>query len=127
MRVVRRRRPGRGPGPAPGGRLSLIDVAAVEAAVTPRTKVILIGSPANPTGAGATAGGAARARRAGRSARLHPLSDEIYDRLTYQGTHTCLGAVPAPASGRWCSAGSPGAVAMTGWRVGWLAALPPDR
>lgn len=102
-----------------------VDPAVVEAAITPRTKAILIGSPANPTGAvqprAALEGLVALAQRHD----LYLISDEIYDRLTYTGVHTCLSGL----SGAWertvLLGGFSKAYAMTGWRVGWICAPQP--
>ncbi|MET0190833.1 MAG: aminotransferase class I/II-fold pyridoxal phosphate-dependent enzyme [Pseudonocardia sediminis] len=99
-----------------------IDVAAIEAAVTPRTKALLIGSPANPTGAGQPVEVLRDLVRLAERHDLYLVSDEIYDRLTYTGSHTCLGAVPGARERTVVLGGFSKAQAMTGWRVGWLAA-----
>ncbi len=102
-----------------------VDVGAVESAVTDRTKAILIGSPANPTG---TVQPPEVLRALVALAERHDLylvSDEIYDRLTYDGTHHCLGAVPGARERTVVLGGFSKAQAMTGWRVGWFAAPGP--
>ena len=99
-----------------------IDIAAVEAAVTPRTKAILIGSPANPTGAVQPPAVLRELVRVAERHDLYLISDEIYGRLTYEGAHTCLGAVPGARERTVVLGGFSKAEAMTGWRVGWLAA-----
>jgi aminotransferase len=103
-----------------------LDPAAVEAAVTPRTKALFLGYPCNPTGAvlppdvqGELAAIAAR----------HDLlvySDEIYDRLGY-GTyrHRAFSSLPGMRERTVLMGGFSKAYAMTGWRVGWLAAPAP--
>jgi aminotransferase len=95
---------------------------AIEAAVTERTKAVLIGSPANPTGAVQSredlAGLAALAERHD----LYLVSDEIYDRLTYTGAHTCLPSLPGARERTVLLGGFSKAHAMTGWRVGYLCA-----
>ncbi|MDN5917057.1 MAG: aminotransferase class I/II-fold pyridoxal phosphate-dependent enzyme [Pseudonocardia sp.] len=102
-----------------------IDVAAIEAAITPRTKAILIGSPANPTGAVQPVEVLRELVRLAQRHDLYLVSDEIYDRLTYTGTHTCLGAVPGARERTVVLGGFSKAQAMTGWRVGWMAAPRP--
>ncbi|MBO4241258.1 aminotransferase class I/II-fold pyridoxal phosphate-dependent enzyme [Pseudonocardia alni] len=102
-----------------------IDITAVEAAVTPRTKAILIGSPANPTGAVQPPEVLRELVALAERHDLYLLSDEIYDRLTYTGAHTCLGAVPGARERTVVLGGFSKAQAMTGWRVGWLAAPEP--
>jgi aminotransferase len=96
--------------------------AVVEAAVTPRTKAILIGSPANPTGAVQPRSALEGLVRLAEKHDLYLLSDEIYDRLTYDGVHTSLGAVPGARERTVVLGGFSKAQAMTGWRVGWICA-----
>ena len=96
--------------------------AAIEAAVTPRTKAILIGYPNNPTGAVMTR---ARLLEVAEVARRHDLlviSDEIYDRLVYGIEHTCFAALPEMRERTVLLGGFSKAYAMTGWRLGYLAA-----
>ncbi|MEK6440209.1 aminotransferase class I/II-fold pyridoxal phosphate-dependent enzyme [Pseudonocardia sp. T1-2H] len=102
-----------------------IDAAAVEAAITPRTKAILIGSPANPTGAVQPVAALQALVRLAEKHDLYLISDEIYDRLTYDGVHTCLGAVPGARERTVVLGGFSKAQAMTGWRVGWICAPAP--
>ena len=100
-----------------------LDPAAVEAAITPRTKALFLGYPCNPTGAvlpddvqDALADIAVR----------HDLlvySDEIYDRLAY-GTyrHRAMSALAGMRDRTILMGGFSKAYAMTGWRVGYVAA-----
>ncbi|MCE0767942.1 aminotransferase class I/II-fold pyridoxal phosphate-dependent enzyme [Pseudonocardia kujensis] len=99
-----------------------IDPATVEAAITPRTKAILIGSPANPTGAVQPRAALEGLVRLAEKHDLYLISDEIYDRLTYDDTHVCLGAVPGARERTVVLGGFSKAQAMTGWRVGWICA-----
>ena len=99
-----------------------VDPAVVEAAITPRTKAILIGSPANPTGAVQPRAALEALVRLAEKHDLYLVSDEIYDRLTYDGTHTCLGAIPGARERTVVLGGFSKAQAMTGWRVGWICA-----
>jgi aminotransferase len=102
-----------------------VQAAAVEAAVTPRTKAILIGYPNNPTGAVMSRDDLAGIARIAEEHDLLVLSDEIYDRLTYVGEHTCFAGLPGMRERTILLGGFSKAYAMTGWRVGYLAA-PPD-
>ena len=102
-----------------------IDVDAVESAITDRTKAVLIGSPANPTGAVQPPEVLRALVALAERHDLYLVSDEIYDRLTYNGTHHCLGAVPGARERTVVLGGFSKAQAMTGWRVGWLAAPAP--
>lgn len=98
---------------------------AVEAAVTPRTKAILIGSPANPTGAVQSREDLAALADLAVRHDLYLISDEIYERLTYDEPHTCLPALPGARDRTVLLGGFSKAHAMTGWRVGFLCAPGP--
>lgn len=103
----------------------MVDPKAIEAAITPRTKAILIGYPNNPTGAVIDK---ARMQAIVDIARAHELvllSDEIYDRLVYGVEHVCAAACEGARDLTVLMGGFSKAYAMTGWRLGWLAA-PAD-
>ncbi len=98
---------------------------AIAAAITPRTQAILIGYPNNPTGAVMPR---ERLLEIAALAERHDLlvfSDEIYDRLVYGVTHTCFASLPGMRNRTLLLGGFSKAYAMTGWRLGWLAA-PAD-
>ncbi len=97
----------------------------IEAAVTERTKAILIGSPANPTGAVQTRADLTALVELAERHDLYLISDEIYARLTYTGAHTCLSALPGARERTVLLGGFSKAHAMTGWRVGYLCAPRP--
>jgi aminotransferase len=102
-----------------------VDADVVAAAITPRTKAILIGSPANPTGAVQPRAALEAMVRLAEQHDLYLISDEIYDRLTYAGGHTCLGTLPGARERTVLLGGFSKAHAMTGWRVGWICAPAP--
>ena len=89
----------------------------VAAAITPRTKAILISYPSNPTGATATRGMMESIVKLAREHDLYIISDEIYDRLTYDGVHTCLPTIPGAYERTILLNGFSKAYAMTGWRI----------
>ena len=103
-----------------------LDPAAVEAAVTDRTKGLFLGYPCNPTGA--VLPDSVQDELAAIAVRhdLLVYSDEIYDRLAY-GTyrHRAMSALPGMRERTILMGGFSKAYAMTGWRVGWLAAAAP--
>jgi aminotransferase len=99
-----------------------VDADVVAAAITPRTKAILIGSPANPTGAVQPRAALEALVALAEKHDLYLISDEIYDRLTYTGSHTCLGTLPGARERTVLLGGFSKAHAMTGWRVGWICA-----
>ena len=102
-----------------------VTAAAIEAAITPRSRALLIGYPNNPTGAVMPR---ERLLEIAALADRHDLlvfSDEIYDRLVYGVEHTCFAALPGMRERTVLLGGFSKAYAMTGWRLGWLAA-PAD-
>jgi aminotransferase len=96
--------------------------AALEAAITPRTKAILIGYPNNPTGAVLSRERMLEVAAVAERHDLLVISDEIYDRLVYGVEHTCFAALPGMQERTILLGGFSKAYAMTGWRLGWLAA-----
>jgi aminotransferase len=97
-----------------------VTAAEVEAAITPRTKALLIGYPNNPTGAVMTR---ERLAELGAVAEKHDLlviSDEIYDRLVYGGfQHTHFATLPNMRPRTVVLGGFSKSHAMTGWRLGY--------
>jgi len=97
----------------------------LEAAVTLRTKALLIGYPNNPTGAAMTRQRLAGIAEVAKKHDLLVISDEIYARLVYGVEHTCFPALPDMWKRTILLQGLSKSHAMTGWRVGFAAA-PPD-
>lgn len=97
-----------------------VDPAAVEAAITPRTKALLIGFPSNPTGAVMEMDGMLELARIAEKHDLIVISDEIYDRLIYSDhEHIMFAALPGMADRTIHLGGMSKDYAMTGWRVGY--------
>jgi aminotransferase len=98
------------------------NLAALEAAVTPRTKAILIGYPNNPTGAVASRETLLEVLRIAEEHDLVVISDEIYDRLVYGVPHVCFASLPGAWKRTITLGGFSKDYAMTGWRIGYAAA-----
>jgi aminotransferase len=100
-----------------------LDPAAVEAAITPRTKALFLGYPCNPTGAVLPPHVQEELARIAVRHDLLVYSDEIYDRLAY-GTyhHRLFSSLPGMRDRTVVMGGFSKAYAMTGWRIGWVAA-----
>ena len=101
-----------------------VKAADIEKRVTDRTKAILMGYPNNPTG---TVMGRDELTEVAEVARRHDLivvSDEIYNRLVYGVEHTCFATLPNMKERTILLGGFSKAYAMTGWRVGYAAAIP---
>jgi aminotransferase len=102
-----------------------LDPAAVEAAITPRTKALFLGYPCNPTGAVLPNEVQEELARIVERHDLLVYSDEIYDRLAYGSyRHRAFSALPGMRDRTVLMGGFSKAYAMTGWRIGWLAAPP---
>lgn len=102
-----------------------VSAATIRAAITPRTKGILIGYPNNPTGAVISRERLLEIAALAAEHDLLVFSDEIYDRLVYGTTHTCVAALPGMRERTILLGGFSKAYAMTGWRLGWLAGPEP--
>ena len=100
-----------------------LDPAAVEAAITPRTKALFLGYPCNPTGAVLPPEAQAELAAIAERHDLLVYSDEIYDRLGYGSyRHRAFSSLPGMRERTILMGGFSKAYAMTGWRIGWLAA-----
>jgi aspartate/methionine/tyrosine aminotransferase len=97
-------------------------VAELEAARTPRTKVLLLVSPSNPTGAVYTPQEIAAIGRWALDAGLWVVTDEIYEHLVYGDARFSSVVTEVPELADRCVIvnGVAKTYAMTGWRVGWM-------
>ncbi|MBM3181913.1 MAG: pyridoxal phosphate-dependent aminotransferase [Chloroflexi bacterium] len=103
-----------------------IDPDDIRKAITPRTKVIFIGYPSNPTGAVAPREVMLEIGRIAEQYDLIVVSDEIYDRLVYDFKHVCFPALDESLKRRTVLLGGFSKdYAMTGWRIGY-ACGPTD-
>lgn len=93
----------------------------IEAAITPRTKGLLIGYPNNPTGAVMPRDLLIEMAKIAEEHRLVVFSDEIYDRLVYGIEHTCFASLPGMRDRTVLLGGFSKAYAMTGLRIGYVA------
>ena len=100
-----------------------ITPAQLQQAITPKTKLFIINSPSNPTGMVYTPAELAALAEVIVSNDLLVVSDEIYEKLVYDGTqHVSIGTCsPEIYERTLVSSGFAKAYSMTGWRVGWLA------
>ncbi len=101
--------------------------AMVETAITPKTKLLILNSPSNPTGAVYTRAELEAIVAVALKHNLYILSDEMYEHLVYDGVKpTCVATLSKEAEARTIVvAGFSKTYAMTGWRIGTtLAPLP---
>ncbi len=102
-----------------------VEPEEIAAAITPRTKAILLGFPSNPTGAVASRERLMEIARLAEEHNLIVISDEIYDRLVYGVQHVCFPALPEMRKRTILLGGFSKDYAMTGWRIGY-ACGPAD-
>ncbi|HIZ25399.1 MAG TPA: aminotransferase class I/II-fold pyridoxal phosphate-dependent enzyme [Candidatus Gallimonas intestinigallinarum] len=95
---------------------------AIEAAVTPRTKAIILAYPNNPTGAVMTREQLEAIVPVIEKYDLLIISDEIYAELTYGGKHCSVASLPGMKERTVLLSGFSKAFAMTGWRIGYACA-----
>lgn len=93
--------------------------AEVEKSVTPKTRVIVINSPSNPTGAVASKDDIMQIYELAKKHNLYILSDEIYAPYVYEGEHFSPGVLDACRERVLVTNGFSKPFAMTGWRVGY--------
>lgn len=99
-----------------------ITPAQLEAAITPRTRLLILCSPSNPTGAVYSAAELeALAEVLRRHERVIVVSDEIYEQINYIGQHASIAACPGMKERTVVVNGVSKAYAMTGWRIGFTA------
>ncbi|GAC1488291.1 MAG: aminotransferase [Ktedonobacteraceae bacterium] len=99
-----------------------VRASEIAAAITPRTKMILIGNPNNPTGAVVPRAELEGIARLAIDHNLIIAIDEVYSRLVYGEEHVSIAALPGMRERTILLDGFSKAYAMTGWRIGYAAA-----
>ncbi len=98
------------------------DLDALRAAITPRTRLILLNSPHNPTGSVFTRDELAVIADLARERDLLVVADEVYEHIVYAGEHVPIGSLPGMRE-RTVSISSAGKTfSFTGWKIGWVTA-----
>jgi aspartate/methionine/tyrosine aminotransferase len=102
-----------------------LDVDELASLITPRTRMLVVNSPANPTGGVLTRTDLERIAELAIRHDLAVLADEIYSRILYDGTeHVSIASLPGMAERTIVLDGFSKTYAMTGWRLGY-AIVPP--
>jgi aminotransferase len=96
----------------------------LRAKITPKSKVLILCYPSNPTGAIMTEQDLRAIAEVAIDHDLFVLSDEIYAELTYEGQHVSIASLPGMKERTVLISGMSKAFAMTGWRIGYAAAPP---
>ncbi len=102
-----------------------IDVAELQSLITPRTRMLVVNSPQNPTGGILTREDCEEIARLAIEHDLIVLSDEIYNRLSYDSEHVSLYGIEGMAERTIYMDGLSKAWAMCGWRLGFGAMPVP--
>ena len=111
--------------PAPPENGFIPPIEAWERALTPRTRVIVLNYPSNPTGAYPSREYMTKLQGLAATHNLWLVSDEVYENLYYDEIPTSAGAVPGAKEHTLLVNSLSKTYAMTGWRVGYLAAPEP--
>lgn len=102
-----------------------VDEKALNAAATGRTRVVLVNTPHNPTGRVFTRDELEGVARVCHEHGLVAVSDEVYERLVYTGSHLSIAGLDGMRE-RTVTLGSLGKTfSLTGWKIGWAIAPPP--
>lgn len=94
----------------------------LRAAITPKTKVLILPFPNNPTGGIMTRDELEAIAEVLRDTNIIVISDEIYCDLTYHGSHVCFADIEGMRERTIVIGGFSKSYAMTGWRLGWAVA-----
>ncbi|MFF3250125.1 pyridoxal phosphate-dependent aminotransferase [Actinacidiphila glaucinigra] len=100
------------------------DLDALRAAVTPRTRLLLLNSPHNPTGMVLTREELAAIAELAVERDLIVVTDEVYEHLTYGVEHVPLASFPGMRDRTVTISSSGKTFSFTGWKVGWVTAAP---
>lgn len=99
-----------------------IDPSNVLAAITPRTKAVVLNTPSNPTGCVQPEAAVRALAEICAERGLLVLADEIYEHILYEGAHVSIASMPGMADLTTTVSGLSKTYAMTGWRIGWAIA-----
>ena len=102
----------------------MVNPELIEQAITPKTKAILLGYPCNPTGGILSKEKLLQIADIAEKNDLIIIADELYDRLVYGVDHTCFASLPNMQERTILLGGFSKSYAMTGWRLGYVAAAP---
>lgn len=109
-------------GPDEGFRLT---ADRIRQAITPRTKAVLVVNPSNPGGGVQTMDELLELAELAQAFDLLVISDEIYERYVWEGSHNSFAALPGMMDRTITVGGFSKTFCMTGWRIGYIAG-PPD-
>jgi N-succinyldiaminopimelate aminotransferase len=100
------------------------DLDALRAAITSRTRLILLNTPHNPTGVVFTPDELARVAALACEHELLVVSDEVYEHMVYDGVHLPIVSLPGMAGRTVTISSAAKMFSFTGWKIGWVTGSP---
>jgi len=100
------------------------DLDALRAAITGRTRLILLNTPHNPTGAVFTPDEVAQIAELACSHDLLVVSDEVYEHMVYDGIHVPIVSLPGMSERTVTISSAAKMFGFTGWKIGWVTGSP---
>jgi N-succinyldiaminopimelate aminotransferase len=100
------------------------DLAALRAAITPRTRLILLNSPHNPTGAVFSRAELTGIAELAVEHDLLVVSDEVYEHLVFEGQHVPIASLPGMRERTVTISSAAKTFSFTGWKIGWVTGTP---
>src|SRR5215472_4232219 len=100
------------------------DLDALRAAITGRTRLILLNTPHNPTGAVFSADELAQIAALAAEHDLLVISDEVYEHMVFDGEHVPIASFPGMAGRTVTISSAAKTFSFTGWKVGWVTGTP---
>ena len=100
------------------------EIDALRAAITDRTRLILLNSPHNPTGAVFTPDELAQIAALACEHDLLVVSDEVYEHMVYEGSHLPIVSLPGMSERTVTISSAAKMFSFTGWKIGWVTGSP---
>ena len=100
------------------------DLAALRAAITPRTRLILLNTPHNPTGAVFSRAELTEIAALACERDLLVVSDEVYEHLIFDGEHVPIATLPGMRERTVTISSAAKTFSFTGWKIGWVTGTP---
>jgi N-succinyldiaminopimelate aminotransferase len=100
------------------------DLDALRAAITTRTRLILLNSPHNPTGAVFSPAELAQIADVACEHDLLVISDEVYEHMVFEGEHVPVGSLPGMRERTVTISSAAKTFSFTGWKIGWVTGTP---
>jgi N-succinyldiaminopimelate aminotransferase len=100
------------------------DIDALRDAITPHTRLVLLNSPHNPTGAVLSAAELQAVATVCIERDLLVVTDEVYEHMVFDGTHIPIATLPGMAERTVTISSAGKTLSFTGWKIGWVTGRP---